>query len=267
MRFGQSAEEAAKDTRSSGSGDYMKYLKAGDNAIRVLDEPDKWVWYWEHYNPGGYPFPCTNDRETCPGCTSDDEKMKKASRKIAFNAYDGEYVNVWKVPKTVADKLTTRYERNRTVTDRDFIITQFKKDNGFFDYDVEGQDKSPVEVSKEFFRDPEDLLAAAYDEAWGDSAKTKITTAKVKQTSTEADLQAQINAAKAKNEAKIGDARAGLRVVKTPPVEEKVMTEEELRAMEPWDLVKLCESEGLGKVPEDVAATSDKIVDWMLDQG
>jgi hypothetical protein len=259
MKFGKSAEEAAQEpSRGGGDGQsFMKYLKAGDNFIHVVDEPDKWVYYWEHYNPGGYPFPCTNDRDTCNGCISDDEKMSKASRKIAFNAYDGEYTNVWKVPKTVADKLKMRYERNGTVTDRPFIVTQFKKDNGFYDYDVEGQDKAslPKEVN-DYTNDPEILLAQAWDEAWGDSTKVKQTSAKAKQASKEEDLQSQINQSKAK-----------LSIARDEPKEEpKKVTEADLRKMEPWDLVALCEKEGYGEVPSEHAKDTDSIVDWMLKQ-
>lgn len=254
MKFGKSREEAAAEPNRGGDGSsYIKYLKAGDNTLHLADEPDKWVWYWEHYNPGGYPFPCTNDMETCPGCTSDVEKMQKPSRKIAFNAYDGNYTNVWKIPKSVAEKLQARYERNGTVTDRPFIITQYKKDNGFYDYDVEGQDKAqlPPEVEN-YLADPEDLLSAAYDEAWGDSSKGKQTSAKAQQAAKEESLQE-----------KIGEAQRGLKVVREEP---KSVSEKDLRAMEPWDLVTLCEKENYPPIPAENSKTTDDIVDWMLAQ-
>jgi len=260
MRFGKSAAEAEAEPGRGGGGDqsWMRYFKLGDNWLHIADEPDKWVYYWEHYNPGGNPYPCTNDRETCPGCTSEDEKVRKASRKIAFNAYDGQYTSVWKVPKTVADMLKMRYERNGTVTNRPYVITQFKKDNGFYGYDVEGQDQSPLPSDVEnYLKDPEDLLAAAYDEAWGSSDKAKVTSIKAKQASREADLQQQIAAEQAKTKPKIQ---------RSEPQEEKVVTEEELRAMEPWDLVKLCKEEGYGEVPSEHAESTDSIVDWMLSQ-
>lgn len=252
MRFGKSAEEAAAEPSRNGDGQsFIKYFRAGDNTIHLIDEPDKWVWYWEHFNPGGYAFPCTNDQETCPGCTSDVEKMKGVSRKIAFNAFDGEYTNVWKMPKSVADKLKARYERNGSVTDRPYIVTQYKKDNGFNDYDLEGQDKAklPADVEK-YLTDPEELLAAAYDEAWGDSAKVKQTSSKAKQTTTEEDLQQRIN-------------KARMSIV---PDEKKKVTKKELLAMEPWDLVTLCKEEGYGEVPSEHAKTTETIVDWMLTQ-
>ncbi len=258
MKFGKSAAEAATEPGRGGDGQsFIKYLKAGDNYLQLIEEPDSWVYYWEHYNPGGYPFPCTNDRDTCPGCTSDDEKMSKASRKIAFNAiseYDGkDYTNVWKVPKSVADKLKMRYERNGTVVDRPFLITQYKKDNGFYDYEVEGQDKKILgSDSQDNWTDPETLLAQAYEEAWGDDSKAKQTSAKVQQASKEAGLQE-----------KLAEAKSKLSVVRDEP---KKVTEKELRAMEPWDLLALCEKEGFGTPPKANSQSTDDIVDWMLTQ-
>lgn len=254
MKFGKSRDEAQSEPGRGGGGSFMKYLGDGDTLIHVVDEPDKWVWYWEHYNPGGNPFPCTNDRDSCPGCTSDDEKVSKASRKIAFNAvseYNGKpYVNVWKVPKTVVDKLETRYERNGTITDRPYLITRFKKDNGFYDYDVEGQSKEEPEFDKEHLADPEEFLAQAYEEAWGDSTKAKATKATSKQASREADLGSKI--AKIKRDEKPEEP------------EEIEMNEADLRKMEPWDLAALCEKHGFGTPPK--ADNSDQIVDWMLEK-
>ena len=262
MKFGKSAAEAeAEPSRSEGSGDFMRYLKAGDTTIQLVDEPDAWVYYWEHFNPDGYAYPCTNERDTCPGCTSDNERVSKASRKIAFNAlqeYDGKlYLNVWKVPKTVADKLKMRFERNGTVTDRPFLITQFKKDNGFFDYDVEGQDKQSPEYEKDHWRDPEELLAAAYDDAWGTSAKAKQTSAKATQSQREADLGSKLG------KSKIQPTEPPSWAKEEPKVEVEEITEDELRKMEFFDLVDFCKKNGFKNPQGD---NVDEIVDWMLTQ-
>lgn len=251
MRFGKNAEEAKAEPPRGGSVSFMKYCKEGDNLVRILDEPDKWIWYWEHFNPGGYPFPCTNDRDTCPGCTSDVEKMRKASRKIAFNAHDGEYTNVWKVPKTVADKLEARAERIGTIRDRDYILRQIVTKTGkntTYDYDVDGQEKEPFDFAavEEFMRDPEELLAEAYEEAWGDDAKVRETKVRAKDTEETTKVKAKIQRSQ-------------------PKVEDKIYSEEELRKMDVWDLAALCKNEGLGAIPKNME-TSDDIVDWMLDQ-
>jgi hypothetical protein len=251
MKFGKSAAEAESEPSRGGSGgDFMKYLRAGDNTIHVLDEPDQWKYYWEHFNPDGYPYPCnSDDRANCPGCQSDNERVSKASRRVAFNAWDGEYVNIWKIPKTVADKLKMRYDRIGTITDRDYLITQYKKDNGFFDYEVEGQEKSEVpDDVEDKKRDPEDLLQIAWEENWGTSSDN-------------------ISAKPTSKKAQSAKGQHGLKIVKEEQsTENKKYTEDELRAMEPWELVELCKKEGFPNVPKKVAESSDKIVDWMLEQ-
>lgn len=254
MRFGKNAEEAkAEPSRGGGSVSFMKYCQEGDNQVRILDEQDKWVYYWEHYNPGGYPFPCTNDQDTCPGCTSDVEKMKKASRKIAFNCFDGEYTNVWKVPKTVADKLEARAERIGTIKDRDYILRQIVTKTGkktTYDYDIEGLDKEPFAFDEvePYMRDPEDLLAEAYEEAWGDDAKVRETKVRAQDSDETTKVRAKIKRAESK-----------------PKDEPVVYSEEDLRKMDVWELASLCKREGLGAIPKNTE-TSDDIVDWMLDQ-
>lgn len=256
MRFGKSEDEAkAEPSRGGGGSDFMKYCKEGDNTLRILDEPDKWVYYWEHYNPGGYPFPCTNDRESCPGCTSDVEKMQRASRKIAFNAFDGQYTNVWKVPKTVADKLKARWERIGTIRDRDYIIRQLKEKVGNktnYDYDVEGLDKVTFDFDEveEYMRDPETLLAQAYEDAWGDDAKVRETRAQAKDSEESSRVRAKIQ-------------RSPKEEKKEEPKEEKVYSEADLRSMDVWDLASLCKREGIGEIPKNME-TSDQIVDWMI---
>ena len=252
MRFGKSEEEAkAEPSRGGGGSDFMKYPREGDNTLRILDEPDKWVWYWEHFNPGGYAFPCTNDRDTCPGCTSDIEKMARASRKIAFNAFDGQYTNVWKVPKTVADKLKARWERIGTIRDRDYIIRQLVEKVGKttrYEYDVEGLDKEAFDFAEveEFMRDPETMLARAYEDAWGDDAKVRESRVKAKETEETNKVRAKIQRSQA------------------AVPEEKVYSEADLRKMDVWDLAAICKREGIGEIPKNME-TSDQIVDWMLD--
>lgn len=253
MRFGMSEQEANEQPSRGGGGGFIKYPKEGGNQVRILDEPDQWKYFWEHFNPGGYSFPCnTEDRGNCPGCTSDIEKMQKASEKVAMNCYDGQYTSVWKFPrKSVADKLKTRYERIGTITDRDYLITQIKSKKGV-EYDLEGLDKEAFDFDavEEYKKDPEELLAEAYEDAWGGDAKSRTAVA--------ADAVQQQHEADAK------PVRPTIK--REEPKEETTVSEKDLRAMDVWDLEKLCKSEGFGAIPKGLD-TSDQIVDWMLEQG
>lgn len=278
MRFGQSTEEYEKEqaSRSTGSGAFIKYLRKGDNYLHIIDEPEKWVWYWEHYNPGGYPFPCTGERDTCPGCTSTNEQMKSASRRAAFNAYDGQYVNVWKVPKTVAEKLRVRHERLGTITDRPYVITQIKNDQGRYDYDIEGQEKQLLDMAEvaKHVRDPEDLLAEAYEAAWGSPERTPTPTQQANAQAMEHYAQAAHQAAqKEEVDPWTGAAAARAEQEKAQPEkppfeaaaeEDHEYSEASLRKMSPEALRSLCAKEELYGLPSEIANDSDKIVDWMI---
>lgn len=280
MKFGKSTEEFQKEPVSSGSGggNFMKYIKDGDNFFHVIDEPSKWSWYWEHYNPTGYPYPCSGERDTCPGCTSDNIKVSKASRRVAFNAYDGEYTNVWKVPKTVGEKLLNRFERIGTITDRPYIVTRMKSGDKY-DFDLEGQDKQPLpESAIEHRRDPEELLQQAWTEAWGgtDSPKVQaVTAATVKQEEIANDTRAKLQVAREETAAEVAqimETKPESTFVATPEgkqppfegAQEKVISEATLREMDPDTLRNLCGEEGFGKPPASLTS-SDAIVDWMLE--
>lgn len=263
MRFGKSTAEYESEP-SGGDGAFIKYLRKGDNEIQILDEYDDWVWYWEHYNPGGYPFPCLEeDREHCPGCTSHIEKMQTRSRRAAFNAYDGKYTNVWKVPKTVAEKLKNRYDRLGTITDRAYVITQIKNDRGFYDYDIEGQealdfDKAESEKHK---RVPGELLEQAWNDAWGDPKVAANTQQKAAEAAVADEVKTKLETAQS---APV-DEDPPWAAEKKDEKDETVFSEAELRAMSPSKLIKLCKIEGVGEVPPEFRASSDLIVDWMLE--
>ena len=245
MKFTKTAEEAENDTRGSGgSGNFMKYLKDGDQTIRILEETDQWRYYWEHFNPNGFPFPC-NEQDDCPGCTSDLEKMVKVQRRVAVNCWDGQYHNVWKLPKTVADKLKARAERLGTITDRDYTITRLKTGNGEnarWDYDIEGGSKEPTDAVYDGMIDPYELLTQAWEDAWGTSAKAQPAA----QTSARgAAVQRQLAAGTEEAEPEI--------------------TEMELRSMKIADLKAFIAKNDLGELPASRKSV-DRIVDWILDQ-
>lgn len=247
MKFSKSWGEEPESTPTSTG--YIRYFKNPETTFRVLQDPTDWLSYWEHFNPSGYPFPCTGDRTSCPGCTSDNEKMKKAQRRVAINVLEGEYVNVYKFPKTLAEKLETRAERIGTVTDRDYTIFKTQKTNGDgstrTDYDLEGGDKIPVDLSKLELKDVEAMLLAAYEQSWGDSDL-------VQQTQERATEEQQLSVLKKA-------------VPKDPPFE-KVYSEAELRSMTPHDLLITMEKEGIDGPEGADKMTPDQLVDWLVEQ-
>lgn len=268
MRFGKSAQEAAEEpARGGGGGDWIKYLRDGDTTFRILQDPDDWTYYWEHFSPAGFSFPCPRSPddpvEMCPGCASDNDKMKKVSRKIAFNVLQGyngnDYVNVYKVSSTLAEKLKNRFARFGTVTDRDYTITKFKTSGDRVDYDLEGNTPTPVDTSKYDLRDIESMLAESYDEQWGNPAQAQANRAGTEQASRETEVAKKVRSLQVAPEVKREDPPSEPAAQRAEP---KAVREEDLRQMIPDDLRILCKEQGID-LPGELQA-SDDIVDWLM---
>lgn len=259
MRFGKSAQEAAEEASRGGGGDFIRYLKEGSTTIRILQEPDEWLYYWEHFSPSGFSFPClSEDRDNCPGCSSDNEKMKKASRKIAFNvlvSFNGtEYINAFKIGPMVSEKLENRYKRFDTITDRDYTITKYKTSNDRWDFDVEGGTPTPVDLHKDEWKDIEALLAQSYEDAWGDPQKAEANTK-----AADAAAKEPAVASPPSGRMKIDPAQS-----EEPPFEsEKAYKEADLRRMDPIDLLTLIKDEMQIEPPSSLT-TSPEVVDWLM---
>jgi hypothetical protein len=169
MRFGTAKKDAVDDY--SGDGLYLRTFKDGDTTVRFLEETDDWIQFREHYTRDRKSFPCTGDKWSCPGCTSDDEEVSRSSRKYACNVYvvKGGYVAPYRIPITLAKKMFTRSERNDgTVLNRDYTVMKTGKGMDT-DYDVEQDDKYTMDV-KTLLKDGQDIeeiLQASFNEIWG----------------------------------------------------------------------------------------------------
>lgn len=181
------ASKAGKNIRedikkSSGAGKYLRNIRDGkDCEVRFLQDPEDWFKYREHYGAATKFFPCTQD-EACPGCTSDDEKLRKSSRRYVSNviivrekdAKDEGQVVLLKIPLALANRLTAKADRNGgTLLDRNYTL--IRTGNGLdTDYDAEAEDKSPVNTAAFELLDPEPYLVDMFDSAWGTDTLEKI---------------------------------------------------------------------------------------------
>ena len=169
MQFGKKKSEVVEQY----DGEFMPYLRnfrEGDNEVRFIEEVDDWIAFAEHYTGDQRSFPCTGDRTSCPGCTSDNEKMSRASRKYATNVklVGNDLVLPFRIPMSLAKKLFNRSERNGTITNRDYIV--MREGKGFeTEYDLEQGDKHAVDLEalKEQAHDIEGILRSSYEEIWG----------------------------------------------------------------------------------------------------
>lgn len=266
MRFGKSADEAAQEApRGGGGGDFIRYLKDGDTTFRILQEPDDWKYWWEHFSPAGFSFPCPRSPEDpvedCPGCSSDNEKMSKVNRKIGFNvlsSWNGqEYVNAFKVGPTVADKLENRYKRFTTICDRDYTITRYKSSGDRWDFDVEGGTPHPIDLDRYELKNIEAMLQQSWDEAWGDPSQAQANLAASNTATQEAAVAQKVK------RATIAPQKPAVQP-EEPPFEPKVYQEADLRQMEYEDLLMTVKQDMGGTVPPATLTTTNEVVDWLM---
>lgn len=168
--------------RSTGGGKFLRTIRDGkDCRVRFLQDPEDWFKYREHFSQATKFFPCTND-SSCPGCSSDDEKLAKSSRRYIANvvivaekdAKDEGQVALLKIPVDLANRLINKADRNGgTLLTRDYTL--IRTGNSLdTTYDAEAEDKAPVNTEAFPKLDPEPYLAEMFDSAWGTDKLEKI---------------------------------------------------------------------------------------------
>lgn len=170
MKFGTKKKDAPEEVGGSGNGMYLRNFKDGEVTVRFLEETDDWIVFREHYL-NGKSFPCTGDRDSCPGCSHPDEGVQKAGRKYATNVWlpKQNVVLPFRIPISLAKSLFTRSEKNDgTITNRDYVIMRSGKGLDT-EYDVDSDEKYSVDVSSLLAQgmDIQEVLQESYNEVWG----------------------------------------------------------------------------------------------------
>jgi len=170
VKFGKRAGKI-EQTQSNASGDWPKNLRDGDTRVRFVEEIEDWIEYWEHFDDQAKFFPCTEDRATCPGCTSDSEKTRKASKRYLATVLDPRTGRVYalKLPMDLANRLSLRNDRNGgTITNRDYTLIRSGKGLDT-EYDVEQEEKVAIDLSVyQDVIDPQEMLGSQFAAAWPD---------------------------------------------------------------------------------------------------
>jgi len=260
MKFGKSAAEAAEEpSRGGAGGNWIRRLKEGRQTMRFLQEPENWTYYWEHFSPAGFSFACNNE-EDCPGCTSDNEKMKKVERRIACNilhSFNGvEYVDVIKFGNTVKDKLNNRAQRLGTITDRDYTIDKYKTSGDRWDFDIEGGDKTQINIGEFTLKDVEAMLAEEWNERWGDPNQAAAN----RQVTDTAPASKMVDR---KPKAMTIAPQPAVVASEEPPFE-PTYQESDLRSKTYEDLLLLVKKD-MDMAPPATLTTTDQVVDWLMD--
>lgn len=154
-----------KRSLTSSGGGPLSWIPKEGRTVRFLTEPDDWFGFYEHYDETiRKSYPCIEG--DCPGCNTD---QKRTFRYVA-NALDIETDKViaLQLPKSLANRLTARYERNDTLMDRDYELfkTGEKLDT---EYDLNPEAPKRRAMNKYTLLDLGALLQEAWNLIWGDS--------------------------------------------------------------------------------------------------
>jgi hypothetical protein len=172
MRFGRKAGVITPTGTGTSGGDWPKGLRPGETRVRFIQEIPEWIEYWEHFDQSVKFFPCTGDKQTCPGCTSADERTQKASKRYLAPVLDPKTGRIYglKLPTDLANRLSLRNDRNGgTVTNRDYTL--IRTGTGLdTEYDVEQEEKVAIDLAvyEDQVGDLNDLLTSQFSAAWPD---------------------------------------------------------------------------------------------------
>ena len=286
MKFGRKVSDP--NTNTGGGGGFIKYLRDGDTTLRFLEEPTEWTEYWEHFDKNSQrSYPCTNQRDTCPGCvlkTKDEEEAERdnrqprvwgAQKRYLVNALGSNgYVDLWKMPGSLMPSLQRYADRFGTITDREYTLSKFEA-NGRTQYDAERGDKDFIDLSpyRNKMADHEAALQKAWIEVFGAPPEETLEAAPAvssKPTPTAesaADDKVSSWGAKAAEDdvppsEPAGSAEAEQEI---DTAAEREILESDLRQMSPDEIKTLIDQAGLPPIPFE-SDDSNELADYLIAQ-
>ena len=293
MKFGKRVGEGGITSQpTTGSGDWPKGLRKGETRVRFLAEIGDWNEYWEHYDETVKFFPCTGDRQTCPGCTSPVERTSKASKRYLAPVLDPKTGKVWglKMGIDLANRLSLRNDRNNgTVTNRDYTLIR-TGDGLETEYDVEQEEAVAFDLAVYADAlDLDELLSSQFVSAWPDftpgqtsngtapaaaapakkapakkAAAGKVTPPPVTAPAPEPDPEPEPDVPDTlKSKAELAAESVATADQPAEDGETVEITEEDLRAMTRQELVKLARQ---ADIPVTLTMSREAIVDLFLQQ-
>lgn len=146
--------------KGGGSGFIQSVPGDGDLMVRFLTEPNEWVEYFEHYDEDEKKFaPCTDD---CMYCASGDDRPSQRYLANALDVAEGKVIAL-RLAKTLASNIMKKYERFKTLLDRDYSLS--REGTGFdTEYDVIPEPETKLKLSKYEKLDLWAILEAQLDE-------------------------------------------------------------------------------------------------------
>jgi len=154
----KSISDVRKTSKGGGGAGFIKFIGEDGVTARLLTEPDEWWGFTEHYTEGiGY-FPCVEG--DCAGCDAGDNGSYRYLAPIVNREDDT--VAILKIPKSLASDMMAKYDRRKTVTDRDYFFYKEGTGKNNTRYKVDDEEKSRINFDKYELPD----LGAALVDAW-----------------------------------------------------------------------------------------------------
>lgn len=271
LKFGVKVADAPDldPMAESGGGRYIQYFKDGETRLRILEEHGEWTKVWMHFNQSKkIEYPCTGDRESCPGHNSTDEREAKASCRFITNALDREtgYVNLYKIPASIEGDFERQASKYGTLLDRDYEVIRESGDRGT-SYSVDRCDPDDLDISEhlKYVQDHGPALEEAFRDVWGglpdedDYTGGEVFGLKPKRSKVDKvdkPWSAQGSAA--------ADDKPPFREPDSERVEQdQEYTEAQLRTMKPKEIREIYASLGI-KVPKKIKDDTDALVNRLI---
>lgn len=130
--------------------------------VRILQEPTDWVGFRQHWDDvTGRPYP--HAAVDCPGCADGDSKP---SKKYLVNAVDiaEDKVVALVIPQSAAQQIFNRFEKDGTVTSRNFEIDRQGEGKMNTKYFVSPEPESKMRLNK--YEDQLHDLLEILDQQW-----------------------------------------------------------------------------------------------------
>ena len=186
MKFGGKKGFVKNEAGGGEDGErWIKSFKEGESEVRFLEQMEEWTPYWEHYDQTlgskGAFFPCTGDRDTCPGCTSENERTRNASKKYLVNAEalapkaDTAYVDLYKITGRLAEDVELKAARDDgDLFRRMYYVIRVGNDKNTTWHADRDDVREPFdpESFRENMQDHEEALQQMWRRAFGDTDPT-----------------------------------------------------------------------------------------------
>lgn len=148
---------------------WIKYVpKNSTMNVRFATEPEEWVSYVEHYDQIlKRSYPCDGNSGKCPGCVQGDRKTNRyLTNAIDLDNENGPKMVPLQLPKDLANRLVSKYEKWGTLTDRDIELSRDGEGlETVYDYDAAAP--SRMKMDKFDLFDLEEVLQNTWDDVFG----------------------------------------------------------------------------------------------------